>query len=255
MYDIIMKKSGRKIHMLYRSHRGGVYYTPENTMPAFRYALNAGYDYIETDPQLTRDGVVVLMHDGTVNRTCRYADGSPIREPVRVSDLTYAELQQFDAGIAMGEAFRGTRIPRLDELLALAERSGVTVALDKKIGTDDVDALVDAVRPFRTKVCFSTSDTERIRRIQARMPDAAFDYDVNLEDEALTDVCRLVEQERLLFWLYLDRPNFSWLAQKAKASPENCERVRAFGRIGIGNICNPVDVMDALAFRPDVIEL
>ena len=241
--------------MLYRSHRGGVYYTPENTVPAFRYALNAGYDYIETDPQLTRDGVVVLMHDGTVNRTCRNADGSPIKEPVSVADLTYAELLRFDAGIAMGEQFRGTRIPRLDELLALAEGSRVIIALDKKIGTDDVDALLDAVKPFRTRVCFSTSDTARIRKIQARMPDASFDYDVNLEDEALTEVCRLVERQRLLFWLYLDRPNFSWLVQKAKASQENCERVRRFGRIGIGNICNPVDVMDALAFHPDVIEL
>ncbi|MBE6659077.1 MAG: glycerophosphodiester phosphodiesterase family protein [Ruminococcaceae bacterium] len=241
--------------MLYRSHRGGVYYTPENTIPAFLYALDAGYDYIETDPQLTRDGVVVLMHDGTINRTCRHPDGSPILEPLRVADLSYAELLKFDAGIAMGEQFRGTRIPRLDELLELAQGTGVIIALDKKIQTADVDALIDAVKPFDTKVCFSTSDRVRIQKIQARMSDAAFDYDVNLEDAALEEVCRLVERERLLFWLYMDRPNFAWLAQGAKASPENCARVKQYGRIGIGNICNPVDVMDALAFSPDVIEL
>ena len=240
--------------MLYRSHRGGVYYTPENTMPAFRYALGAGYDYIETDPQLTRDGVVVLLHDDTINRTCRYPDGTKIEDPIRVSDITYEELMTYDAGIAMGEQFRGTRVPRLDELLALTEGTKVTAALDKKIRTADIDALIDAVRPYRTKVCFSTSDTERIRRIQKRIPDAAFDYDVNLEDAALTEVCALVRPENRLFWLYLDRPNFAWLVQKAKASPENCERVRKYGRIGIANICNPVDVMDAMAYMPDVIE-
>ena len=240
--------------MLYRSHRGGVYYTPENTMPAFQYALGAGYDYIETDPQLTRDGVVVLLHDDTINRTCRYPDGSPIREPIRVSDITYAELMRFDAGIALGEQFRGTCVPRLDELLCAAEGKNVTIALDKKIPTDHVDALIDAVKQYRTKVCFSTSDTDRIERILGRLPDAAFDYDVRLEDSALSAVCQLLPPEKRIFWLYLDRPNFSWLAQIAKASPENCERVRKYGRIGIGNICNPVDVMDALAFAPDVIE-
>ena len=241
--------------MLYRSHRGGVYYTPENTMPAFCYALDAGYDYIETDPQLTRDGVVVLMHDDTVNRTCRNPDGSRIGETIRVADMTYAELCRYDAGIAMGEQFRGTRIPRLDELLAAAEGKNVTIALDKKIRTEHVDALIDAVVPFQTRVCFSTSDTVRIRKIQSRLPDASFDYDVNLEDEALAEVCTLVRPENMVFWLYLDRPNFSWLVQKAKASGENCARVRRYGRIGIANVCNPVDVMDALAFAPDVIEL
>ena len=44
--------------MQYRSHRGGVYYTPENTMPAFWDALKQNYAYIETDPQYTSDGVI-----------------------------------------------------------------------------------------------------------------------------------------------------------------------------------------------------
>ncbi len=66
--------------MLYRSHRGCLYYAPENTLPAFKIALELGFDYIETDPQLTEDGVVVLMHDDSINRTCRNADGSPIEK-------------------------------------------------------------------------------------------------------------------------------------------------------------------------------
>ena len=241
--------------MLYRSHRGGVYYTPENTMPAFEYALKAGYDFIETDPQLTRDGVVVLMHDDTINRTCRNPDGSPIAEPIKVSDVTYAELMQYDAGIAMGDAFRGTRIPRLDELLSLVQGHGVALALDKKIPTDKIDPLLDVVAKFDVKIHFSTSDTRRIQKIQQRFPDACFDYDVNLEDEALEEVCRLVRRENLLIWMYMDKPNFSWLVQKAKVSAENYARVKQYGRVGIANINNPIDMLEAEAFCPDVLEV
>lgn len=118
-----------------------------------------------------------------------------------------------------------------------------------------MDALIDVVLQNKTKVCFSTSDTERIRKIQSRIPDAMFDYDVNLGDEALREVCRLVAPENLMIWMYLDRPNFAWLAQGAKVSPENYRRVRAYGRVGIANICYPEDVMDAMSLAPDAIEL
>lgn len=241
--------------MLYRSHRGGVHNVPENTMPAFLSALDAGYDYIETDPQLTRDDVVVLMHDGTVNRTCRHPDGSAIAEPVSVCDITYEELLQYDAGIAMGERFRGTAVPRLDELLSAAEDHDVIIALDKKIPTDKLDALIDVVQRYRTKVCFSTSDTARIKKVLSRMPDAMFDYDVNLTDEALKEVCSLLRPEQLMIWMYLDRPNFAWLAPIAKVNADNYRRVRRYGRVGIANICHPEDVMEALSYAPDAIEL
>ena len=241
--------------MQFRCHRGGVYYTPENTMPAFQEALRAGYDQIETDPQLTRDGVVVLMHDDTINRTCRNADGSEIERPLRVADLTYGELLEYDAGIRMGEAFRGTKIPRLDELLALAEGSGVQISLDKKISTDQVDLLLDVVENYKVKVSFSTSTLERIEKIQKRMPDATFDYDVNLEEDALREVCRRVVPERLTVWMYLDKPNFAWLAQKAKVSPEGFAMVKKYARVGIANVNNPLDVKEALDYGPDVLEV
>ncbi len=241
--------------MKYRSHRGGCFYAPENTMPAFQYAVKNGYDHIETDPQITRDGVVVLMHDSTVNRTCRNADGSYIETPVKVCETDYDELMQYDAGIAFGEEFRGTRIPKLDELLAFVEGSDTVISLDKKIPDEQLDALIDVVVKRKTKVCFSTSTVDRIKKIQARIPDAAFDYDVNIEDEALENVCRLVKPENLIVWLYLDKPNYAWLTPKAKATPENVERVKKYARLGIGNINTPTDVKEAIDFMPDIIEL
>ena len=241
--------------MKYRSHRGGVYYTPENTIPAFRYALDSGYDYIETDPRLTRDGKVVLMHDATINRTCRNPDGSRIEKPIWVEKATYDELLEYDAGIALGEEFRGTRIPLLSELLSLAEGRGIRIALDKAIPDDRLDPLIDVVCAHKTPVSFSTSSIERIKAIQARIPDAHFDFDVNTEEETLRRVTALVKPENLIVWLYLDKPNFSWLAQKAKATPEAIERVRKHARLGIANVNNAIDVKEALKIAPDVLEV
>ena len=241
--------------MIFRSHRGGTYYTPENTMPAFRAALKAGFEQIETDPQFTRDGVIVLMHDSAINRTCRNADGSRIERELRVSDLTYAELLKFDAGIAHGERFRGTRIPRLEELLELLDGSDVLLDLDKKIPTDKLDPLLDLVSRYNVKVEFSTADVKRIKKIQSRIPDAYINYDGVNTDEALTEVAALVRPEHLSVWVYLDKPNFAWLVDRDKASPEVCARVKKYARLGIANVCCPNDVREAFLFDPDIIEV
>ncbi len=71
--------------MLYQAHRGVQKEYPENTMAAIRAAKEQGYDIIEIDPAVTKDGVIVLMHDDTINRraiswTCAR---SPARRPRR----------------------------------------------------------------------------------------------------------------------------------------------------------------------------
>lgn len=241
--------------MLYRSHRGDTYNAPENTMPAFELALEAGFDYIETDPQLTLDGVIVLMHDNTINRTCRNFDGSEIEKAISVSEITYEELCKYDAGIAFGEKYKGTKVPKLEELLAICEGKAVTVALDKKILTEKIDALIDVVLKYKTKVSFSTSDAARIEKIQSRIPDAQIDYDVNLSDESLERVCTLVAPEKLIIWMYLNRPNFSWLTDVAKIGKENYIRVAKYGKVGIANILSSYDLKEALALSPYMVEI
>ena len=241
--------------MLYRSHRGGVYWTPENTMPAFLDAMNRKYDHIETDPCFTKDRKIVLLHDETLNRTCRSADGAPLSAPVYCKDLTYEELLTYDAGIAWGEQFRGTRIPLLEELLAAAEGTDIIIALDKKITTHELDPLLDLVTKYNTRVCFSCKDTERIRVIQQRLPDAMIDYDGNTTEEDLEEVTALVKKENLLVWLYMDKPNFAWLTDRYKVSPENCARVKKYARLAIGNINNPCDLREALEYAPDMVEV
>ncbi len=241
--------------MLYRSHRGGVYYTPENTMPAFRDAIEKGFSHIETDPCCTKDGVIVLLHDVTLNRTCRNNDGTAIDGQLFLRDLTYEELQNYDAGIFKGEQFKGTRIPMLEELLALVEGTGTVIALDKRIPTDSMEPLFALIEKYDTKVSFSCKDTERIKTVLERFPNALIDYDGNTTEEDLKAVCELVPYEQLLVWLYLDKPNFAWLTDRYKTSAENCERVKKYARLGIANTINAYDVFEALAYAPYIVEV
>ena len=224
-------------------------------MPAFYDALKKGFAYIETDPHYTKDGKLVLMHDFYINRTCRYPDGSEIQEPIKIADLTYDELMQYDAGIYMGEAFRGTKVPLLEELLQVVENTDTIVALDKKIPDDKQDAIFDLVEKYNAKVSFSVQDVARTKIIQARFPNAMIDYDGNTTEEDLKIITSLVKPENLVVWMYIDNPAFAWLTDRMKASPENCARVKNYARLGLGNVNNPYDMAEALSYAPYIIEV
>lgn len=99
------------------AHQGGQGLRPTNTLMAYQEAVRLGSDVLDTDVHLTRDGVLVAIHDDTVDRT---TEGQG-----RVRDFTLDELQQLDAGYRFTEDGRsfpyrgeGVRIPTLEELLA-----------------------------------------------------------------------------------------------------------------------------------------
>jgi len=106
------------------SHRGGAETAPENTIPAIRHALKSGFDYVEIDLVLTRDGHAVLMHDATVDRT---TDGTGA-----VADLTLAEIRRLDAGAGYDPAYAGTPVPTAREALAEIAAHGGRAILDLK---------------------------------------------------------------------------------------------------------------------------
>lgn len=243
------------MNVKYRTHRGGVYYTPENTIPAFLDAIKKGFSYIETDPQFTKDGKIVLIHDYTLNRTCRNKDGSEIASEINVEDLTYDELSEYDAGIFMGEEFRGTKIPLLEELFEAVKGHDIIVALDKKIKNNELEPLFNLVEKYNAKVSFSVCDIERTKKILERFPDAMIDYDGNTTEEQLKEITSLVPYDNLIVWMYMDNPNFAWLTDRMKASSENCKRVKEYARLGLANVNNAYDVFEAMAFNPDVIEV
>ncbi|MCP4643469.1 MAG: hypothetical protein GY851_23680 [bacterium] len=91
------------------AHRGDNAAAPENTVPAFASAVRKGAHQIEFDVHLTKDGVPIVMHDSTVDRT---TDGTGA-----VADLTFAELRGLDAGSWFRAEFAGVRVPTVNEAL------------------------------------------------------------------------------------------------------------------------------------------
>lgn len=80
------------------AHRGTIFWAPELTEAAFRWARNTGSDYLEMDVQRSKDGVLIVMHDRTFNRTTDVAQKFPGREKDFVDTFTWEEIMKLDAG-------------------------------------------------------------------------------------------------------------------------------------------------------------
>ena len=106
------------------AHRGASGYFPENTMLSFRKAIELGATGIETDVQMTSDGVLVLIHDEYVNRT---TNGSGL-----VKDFSYADLNNLDAGSWYNKNYSSEKIPTAEQLIILAKSNNILLNLELK---------------------------------------------------------------------------------------------------------------------------
>ncbi len=122
MKTAILAPLASKPRPLIVAHRGNKALCPENTLAAFRRALEDGADIIETDLHLTADGAFVCIHDETVDRT---TDGHG-----PVARMTLAEIRRLSAGYGRKE-FEAERIPGLGELAAILPKD-VGIALELK---------------------------------------------------------------------------------------------------------------------------
>lgn len=103
------------------NHRGYNTTAPENTIPAFKLSKTTGFDMVETDVLFTSDNIPVLLHDTTINRTARNADGTQLSETIYIKDITYEQALQYDFGVWKGSQYEGTKIPTLAEFLKLCK--------------------------------------------------------------------------------------------------------------------------------------
>lgn len=109
---------------LIAGHRGDRANAPENTLPALQSALESSMEFVETDVQLTSDGVPVLIHDTTLDRTTNGTGP--------VDEIAFAKLRKLDAGAWYAKRFAGTRVPTLEEFLVIFAPSGKKVLLELK---------------------------------------------------------------------------------------------------------------------------
>src|SRR5215213_4700199 len=106
------------------AHRGASAYAPENTLAAFRLAIEQRADWLELDVQQTKDGHLVVFHDLRMERT---TNGSGA-----LRDLTLDQVRQLDAGSWFGPRFAGERVPTFEEVVALARQQNVRIFPEMK---------------------------------------------------------------------------------------------------------------------------
>lgn len=170
-----------------QGHRGARGLLPENTLPAFARALAIGVTTLELDTAVTRDGVVVVSHDATLNPDItRGPDGQWIaRGDIAIHTLTWAELQQYDVGrirpdtgyarrFSGQQPIDGTRIPRLADVFALARRAGNdTVRFN-------IETKISPAQPQRTlppaEFAYALIRLIRSEQLESRVTIQSFDW-------------------------------------------------------------------------------
>jgi glycerophosphoryl diester phosphodiesterase len=132
------------------AHRGGASEAPENTLPAFEYAVGLGFRYLETDVHATADGVLVAFHDASLDRV---SDRSG-----RIAELTWSEVSR---ALVDGRA----PIPRLADLFEAFPDARINIDC-KSDGA--VEPLVAALRAHRAldRVCVGAFSDARLRRLR-----------------------------------------------------------------------------------------
>lgn len=138
---------------------------PENTMPAFQLAYELKVDSIETDVQLTKDNIPVLIHDETVDRT---TDGTGF-----IKDLTYEQLLHLDAGSWFNQKYAKTPIISLQQFLQWVKQKPLHLNIElknNKIDYKHLESIVyEMLKDFKVidRTTLSTFNPKSVKRLNA----------------------------------------------------------------------------------------
>jgi len=150
------------------AHRGACAYAPENTLAAFKLAEEVGAPAVELDVKLSLDGALVVIHDACVDRTTG-AKGL-------VNQMNWADLRQLDAGLFFSEAFKGEKIPLLEEVFALLG-TRLLINIELTNYASPKDALVEKTAALVTRcgmqdhVMFSSFSPINLLKARGLLPD------------------------------------------------------------------------------------
>lgn len=163
--------------VLVAAHRAAHIHHPENSLPAIQEAIDIGVDIVELDVKVTKDGVPVLMHDGTIDRTTT-GSGKPF-------DYQLEELRQFR--LIHAGAITDHKIPTFEEALKLIKNK---VLVDIDIKTDQLEPIIDVIKKVECEdqVFWFDNDYEALDYVRSvdkdfmLMPRA---YSYNMVDSAI----------------------------------------------------------------------
>jgi len=119
-------------------HRGVAGTFPENTRASVQAAIDMGLPWVEVDVQPTKDNILVVCHDHTINR-CSNGKG-------RIDDFTLEELYQFDFGSWFASEFSNEKIMTLEQLLSLAQQHQLGLNIEVKVDKHDVTSVVSQLK-------------------------------------------------------------------------------------------------------------
>jgi glycerophosphoryl diester phosphodiesterase len=149
------------------AHRGASAYAPENTLAAFRLAIEQQADWLEMDVQQTKDGQLVVFHDLRMERT---TDGTGA-----LRELTLEQVRQLDAGSWYGPSFAGERVPTFEEVVALAREQNVQIFPEVKDprlypGIEERVAAVISAYEYEDRTIIQSFDMTSLERLRALNP-------------------------------------------------------------------------------------
>ena len=169
-------------------HRGARALRPENTLPAFHYAIDQGVDVLELDLAVTRDNVIVISHDPHLNPAiCQGPGGEKA-----IHKLSFEQVRQWDCGALKNPAFPqqqpvpGTRMPTLEEVFEQAAPSRVELNIETKIDPRTPELAPDPLSFSKLVV-----DAVRKHHLERRVIVQSFDF------RTLKEVRRLAPEIRL----------------------------------------------------------
>ena len=149
------------------AHRGYSDLFPENTMSAFGKAAHSSFEGIETDVQMTKDGVLVLLHDDKINRT---SDGKGV-----LRHMTFKEARQYNYNNKMDIE---EQIPTLDSLLTLLDSTDKLLNIEIKdtvsVGLEEKLRDIIMKHHMTDRIYFSSTSLERLLNMRALMPDSYY---------------------------------------------------------------------------------
>lgn len=194
--------------ILVHGHRGARAMRPENTIPAFEYAIEVGVDVLEMDMAVTKDNVIVISHDPILR--------GPVctgpRQSAVIHELTFDQVRQWDCGAVQNPLFQkqktmpGTRMPTLDEVFSLADRGSFDFNIETK--------------SFLDKPEYTPSPEEFVRIVLEKIRKSKMEKRVILQSfdfRTLLAMKKLAPEIRLSALTQNDQRDFPVIAREAQA--------------------------------------
>lgn len=242
--------------MIFQAHKGVSSEAPENTFSAFAVAVAQGYGIIELDPGVTADGVFVVLHDSTLNRTARQLDGEPLCERIRLNEISYEQASEYDYGVWFSEKFRGEKLPRLEAVLDFAEKNGIKLKIDNKYQSFTPTRkaeLFAMLAPYQELAGLTCNTVDAALEAASALPKAQIHYDGAVDEEVLQRLSSALGKERLTVWLPFECKQTEWV-KVAFATEETARLVKRFARLGIWLLSDYEQLESAKRFGADIIE-